>query len=182
MAPSTKPGWIEWRDCVPKHIIMEDLETGVLPDNEEELSAAEAWSICYQHLAEFVTAGVVFDQFKERLRDHRKQIRCQKTRATDEEEAMVHDRGMFPRQTKNHRGEPVFDVSNAKILLRGDVADGKHLTMKPAELQRTRREHNPFEPRKFKERMCQEVRRVKFINCLEQKRADQRKTKKDQKQ
>jgi hypothetical protein len=77
MAPSTKPGWIEWRDCVPKHIIMEDLETGVLPDNEEELSAAEAWSICYQHMAEFVTAGVVFDQFKERLRDHRKQIRDQ---------------------------------------------------------------------------------------------------------
>jgi hypothetical protein len=31
-----------------------------------------------------------------------------------------------PQQTGNHRGEPVFNVSNAEMLLCGDVADGKH--------------------------------------------------------
>jgi hypothetical protein len=56
------------------------------------------------------------------------------TQATQEEEALEHDRGIFPRQTRNHRGELVFDVSNAKMLLRGDVVDGKHLTMQPAPL------------------------------------------------
>jgi hypothetical protein len=172
MPPSKRPGWIEWRNCVPKHIIMNDLETGVLPIDAEEMSAEEAWTICYRHMAEFVRAGVVFDQFKERLQDHRKQVRDQTTRATHEEEALEHDRGIFPRQTRNHRGEPVFDVSNAKMLLRGDVADGKHLTMQPALLQQSRREYHPFKPRKFKERIYQEVRRVKFLNYLEQKRAD----------
>jgi hypothetical protein len=174
MPPSKRPGWIEWRDCVPKHIIMTDLQTGVLPTDAEEMSAEEAWAICYRHMAEFVTAGVVFDQFKERLRDHRKQVGEQMTRSTQEEEALVHDRGIFPRQTRNHRGEPVFDVSNAKMLLRGDVADGKHLTMKPAQLQQSRREYHPFKQRKFKERIYQEVRRVKFLNYLEQKRANKK--------
>jgi hypothetical protein len=90
----------------------------------------------------------------------------------EEKEALEHDRATFPRQTRNHRGEPVFDVSNAKLLLRGDVADGKHLTMQPALLQQLRREYKPFKPRKFKERIYQEVRCVKFLNYLEQKRAE----------
>ena len=55
---------------MPKHIIMDDLEKGLLPVDEEEISAEEAWSICYQHMAEFVSAGVVFDHFKERIQDH----------------------------------------------------------------------------------------------------------------
>jgi hypothetical protein len=58
---------------VPKHIIMNDLETGVLPIDAEEMSAEEAWTICYRHMAESVRAGVDFNQFKERLQDHRKQ-------------------------------------------------------------------------------------------------------------
>jgi hypothetical protein len=49
---------------------MNDLQKGVLPINAEEMSAEEAWTIGYRHMAEFVRAGVVFDQFKERLQDH----------------------------------------------------------------------------------------------------------------
>ncbi len=71
---------------------MNDLETKVLPIDAEEMSAEEAWTICYyRHMAEFVRAGVVFDQFKERLQDHRKQVRDQTTRATQEEEASLHN-------------------------------------------------------------------------------------------
>jgi hypothetical protein len=113
-------------ELCPKYIIMNDLETGVLPIDAEGMLAEEAWTICYGHMAELVRAGVVFDQFKERLQDHRKQVQDQTAGATQEEEALEHDRGIFPRQTRNHRGEPVFDVSNAKMLLRGGVVDGKH--------------------------------------------------------
>jgi hypothetical protein len=66
----------------------------------------------------------------------------------------------------------VFDVSNAKMLFRGDVADGKDLTMHPALLQQSRREYHPFKPKTFKARIYQEVRRVKFLNYLEKKRAE----------
>jgi hypothetical protein len=79
MQPSKRPGWIKWRNCVPKHIIMNDLQAGVLPINSEEMWGEEAWTISYWHMAEFVRTGVVFDQFKERLQDHRKQVRDQTT-------------------------------------------------------------------------------------------------------
>jgi len=65
----------------------------------------------------------------------------------------------------------VFDVSEARMLLRGDVVDEKHLTMQPALLHQSRREYNPFKPRKFKKRIYRAVRGIKFINYLEQERA-----------
>jgi hypothetical protein len=40
--------------------------------------------------------------------------------------------------------EPVFDLSAAKQLLRADVKDGEHLTMKPLQLHMTREEHKPY--------------------------------------
>ena len=93
------------------------------------------------------------------------------TRAALESEALAHDRGLFPRQTENHRGEPVFDLSAAKLLLRADVEEGKHLQMTPSQLQLYRVEYEPFDPRKFAHRIYQEVRRKKFINYLNQRRA-----------
>jgi hypothetical protein len=58
------------------------------------------------------------------------------------------------------------------MLLRGDVEEGKHSTMKPALLQQSRREYQTFKQWKFKERIYQEVRHVKFLSYLEQKRAE----------
>jgi hypothetical protein len=71
-------------------------------------------------MAEFIRAGGLFDQFKEMLQDHQKQAQDWMTWVTQEEEALVHDRGIFP--------WPGFSISNAKMLLCGDMADRKHLT------------------------------------------------------
>jgi hypothetical protein len=43
-----------------------------------------------------------------------------------ETQALAHDRLLYPRQTHNHRGEPVFDLSVAKQFLLDDVKDKKH--------------------------------------------------------
>jgi hypothetical protein len=169
MPVARRPGWIDWKASSAKQIILDDLENGVLPVNEEDCSAEDAWTL-YSKMAEFVP--VVFSQFKERLRDHRKQCRQQITRADRESEMLAHDRQLFPRQMENHRGEPVFDLSAAKMLLRADVREGKHLTMTPSQLQQTRpAAYGPFDPRKFKHRIYQEVRREKFLNHLASKRA-----------
>ena len=84
-----------------------------------------------------------------------------------EEEALQHNWKLHPRQLKNGEGELVFDLHPAKLLLRKDVAERKHLMMKPMELQETRPECVLFNCRKFKERIYQEVHQVKFINWLE---------------
>jgi hypothetical protein len=167
--PPRREGWIIWKPSKARQILLEDLEEGLLPVDADEMSAEEAWDIMYSNMAEFVP--VVFSQFKERLRDHRKQVGEQTARSILESEALMHDRLMFPRQMENCRGEPVFDLSAAKLLLRADVADGKHLTMKPLQLKLTRDEYKPYSTKVFKHRIYQEVRREKFINYLEQRRA-----------
>ena len=98
------------------------------------MSAAEAWEVCYNNMAEF--NEVVFSQFEARLKDHRKQIGAQMARSECESQALMQDRRLFPRQTQNCCGELVFDLSAAKLLLRADVEAGKHLTMTPMELRK----------------------------------------------
>jgi hypothetical protein len=168
MPRSTREGWIDWRNSAAKQIIMDDLHCGILPADAAELSALEAWDICYKHMVEFVS--VDYNQFRDRLRDHQLQAWKDIVRARSESDSLAHDQLLFPWRAVNNHGEPVFDTSDAKLLLHADVKEGKHNTMTPAELQSNRVEYHPFNPRKFKHRIYQEVCRVKFINWLEQKR------------
>ena len=86
----------------------------------------------------------MFDQFKKRLKDHRKQVRDRHNESEREKQALAHDRSLHPRKNKNHRGEHVFDLSAAKALLREDVRKGKHMAMLPSDLHRTRPEYMIF--------------------------------------
>lgn len=61
-------------------------------------------------------------------------------------------------------------MTNAKKLLRDDVARGLHKGITPRLFQSSRKEYHPFKARKFKERIYQEVRYQKFVAYLEDKR------------
>jgi hypothetical protein len=171
MPKSKNPDWIEWRGSEAKRIILEDLEEGTLSLDEHEMSTEEAWEV-YRKLPEFL--GVVFSQFKVRVKDHRKLVKNRSNQSEREMQALLHDRQIYPRMPHNHRGEPVFDLSVAKQLLREDVRDNKHIAMVPSKLQQTRPEYVIFKPNKFKHRIYQEVRRQKFIFYLELKREEKR--------
>ena len=158
MAPSKKEGWINWRKSEARKIMLDDLRLGYLLWDANDLSAEDAWQHIYQHIAEF--SGVAFEQFKARLQDYRREAKKERVRAAAEYRALMHDRALFPRD------ETVFDLSEAKLLLRADVAEKKHETMTPIQLQGTRDEYKPFKARFFKRRIYQEVWRVKFINLL----------------
>jgi len=147
---------------------MKDLIDDALPIEASRMPAQEAWKI-YKTMDEF--ANVVFDQFNERLRDHRKQVGENKIRAARELDALAHDRRLFPRQMVNHRGQLVFDLHPAKLLLRADVLAGKHLRMTPRDLQLTNVSYQMFEPDIFRQRIYQEVCRSKSINYLKERRA-----------
>jgi hypothetical protein len=164
-----REGWIKWKTSAAKQILMDDLQSGILAVDPADMPAEEASDICYSHMAEFVP--VVFSQFKERLRDHCKQVGADITRAARELEYLAHDRSLFPRQTENHRGEPVLDLSAEKIFLCADVAEGKHHQLAPSQLQQSRVEYHPFSAKNFKHRIYQEVCRQKFVNYLNQRRA-----------
>ena len=64
---------------------------------------------------------------------------------------LQHDRSIYLRQSKNERGEPVFDLHpKAKKYLERDVLEEKHLQMSAAELQASRNAYRPFKKKFFK--------------------------------
>ena len=167
MAPH---GWINWRSSRSKKLIMEDLISGLLPYDEEECTAEEAWEHYYKHTVEFVEEDVQFSQFKARLKDHRKQVTENVIRARQDDVAVSYDRSLFPRKEKNDRGELVFDLHEAKKLLRHDVKRGRHLGKSPKQLRETRDEYKEFELKIFKGRIYQEIKYQKFVRYLQERR------------
>jgi hypothetical protein len=112
------------------------------------------------------------EQFKERVSAHREQVNGDLGRAIMEEAYYVHDRRLHPRRTTNRRGELVFDLHLAKLLLRDDVANNRHVGLRPSQLWSKREEYQEFDLPTFKQRIYQEIKRTKFINWMEMKREE----------
>lgn len=68
------PAYVNWRLCPAKWVIITDLEDGMLPLDRELCSPEDAWKVYEEaRLPEF--EGVCFQQFKERLADHRRAVK-----------------------------------------------------------------------------------------------------------
>ena len=118
---------------------------------------------------------VVFDQFEARCKDAIKKIGKKKQRSVEEQAWMEHDRRLHPRQAKNQRGKFVFDMHEAKELLRKDVAKKKHKKMTPKELWKSKKAYQDFDLDVFRQRIYQEIRRTKYYNYLAHKSTKNRK-------
>lgn len=162
------PLFIKWATSKVRQIILDDLLEGILPLTEAECSTEQAWAT-YSQDPEFT--GVVFDQFKDRLKGHRAQITTKRRQTARELQAWEHDK-LCPRKTHNERGEPAFDLHPAKALLQEDVRMKLNTQMVPSQLQATRPEYRAFKKHVFKQRVYQEVRRQKFVFYLNIARAE----------
>ena len=172
MPPSKNPDWIDWRNSAAREIMLEDLQPGDILYEQPKASAQKLFEY-YKHFPEF--KKVVFSQLEARLKSYRKNASERVARSRLEAKWLQHDRSIYPRQSKNERGEPVFDLHpEAKKYLERDVKEGKHLQMSAAELQASRNAYRPFKKNIFKDKIRQEERRQKFINYLEEKRSKQR--------
>ena len=142
------PDWIDWKGSEAKKTLLRDL-TG--PDGilfkKNHLTAELVWEKHYKNQPGF--EKVVLSQFKERLKDHRSQVDCSYAQQAQESAALAHDRVIFPRESKNSKGQPVFDLSPAKPLLRADVKNKAHENLTPSQFQQTRKEYMQFEPAVF---------------------------------
>ncbi len=170
MPRSKKPGWVNWLSSSARAIILEDLLPGGPLFQRDDVPAAAIldW---YKDKHPNQFDGIVLEQFAARLKDHRKQGLEEYATAQEEEEYFKHDRKLYPRATHNHRGEPIFDMSAAKELLRADVKNREHEDKTARQLQLTREEYKLFDRKVFQNRVLQEIRRSKYIHYLELKRA-----------
>lgn len=161
---------MRWEDSEAKRILLTELDDGILGPSEKIVLPRIAW-VDFKDMPAF--KWVTYSQFSRALRVYRKDTSDGKKRAMLEQNALDRDRILHPRKTRDCRGNLVFDLSEAKDLLREDVKNGLHLRMKPSALRNSRPEYQRcFGPVVFKERIYQEVRRTKFLNWLEDKRND----------
>lgn len=79
------------RRCIAEacRVLINDLENGVLPLDENDMSAADAWDQVYSHMPEFT--GVTFHQFKMRLQWYRKQAKKRIEAATEAVNLLAED-------------------------------------------------------------------------------------------
>ena len=89
-----------------------------------------------------------------------------------EAKALEDDCKIHPQKLHNHKGEPIFDHSQAKQLLCEDIKNGKNTTTKPAALQQLHPEYQEFDNGIFQKRTYQKVCCQKFVNHLNQKQLD----------
>lgn len=172
-ATKTKDGWVDWRNHAAREILLEDLEPGGWLHGQDDLDAKTVYDVYQNKQEEF--RDIPFGQFEVRYIDSTKQAAKRRERSAQEEEFLKHDRILHPRQSHNHRGEPVFDMDTlAKEQLRNDIKNKLHKQMKPMELWLSREVYQKYKLDIFRPRIYQEIRRIKFLNWLEKKRTDKR--------
>ena len=175
-----REGWIDWRSCEAREVLLQDLSDGTLPLDEETMSTQEAWEY-YSQTFEF--RNVVFSQFEEQLAEHREQIDLKATHIDKQMKALVRDRELHPKKTHNQRGERVFYLSPAYPLLVQDVEDKKHISMTKVQLFHSRTEYcTEWKWEIFERRLRQEVMRQKFVHDCNMKRDKKEEAKAKKKQ
>jgi hypothetical protein len=98
--------------------------------------------VVYAQRPEFATFE--YTQFRDRLGALRRQIIEKKDRSITDSAALAHDRQIHPDATHNHRGEPRWEGSEAERLLRLDMDEDKHKSMKPKNVFLSRTEYQDF--------------------------------------
>jgi hypothetical protein len=148
-----------WQNSEAKKLLLQDLRSGAIPLDSKSMSPKDA----YLKRPEFAEFGG-YVNFPSRLRSARQQIDCMNNRAATDSAGLAHDRRIYPKAAKNHRGEPRWEGSEAERLLRQDMDEGNHKKMKPELLYNTRKEYYENYPLKvFREHIHQEDRRRKFL-------------------
>ena len=171
MPRSKKPGWIEWRSSDAREIILSDLRRGVLSLEEEVDSTEEAYDN-YMNLAAFAGPLIVFDQFKERLKGHRKQVKKEFDRSGWEHAAAENDRLNHPRPTHNHDGVPDIELTEAWEPFEEDMRNGKNKIMQPKAFRLSREVYWQFKLPYFKRKIYQYAHTQKYYNYRDTKRAE----------
>jgi hypothetical protein len=151
-----QPRWVKSK---AKGLLEEDLKSGRISLHEEDMTAEDVF------MQRTAFSDFPFEQFKTNLGNmrmaHLVQIDC----ASSDAAALAHDRGpnCHPKKTHNHRGEPRWEGGLAERLLKLDIADNKHLRLKPEVLRITKAAYQDYPLKVFRNHIDQEVRAQKFL-------------------
>ena len=161
--PKKKKGW---RYSEAKKLLKNSIIKGLL-DNVDPLGPRFVYDI-FMYLPDFHEENYNdYDAFTRRYRDLKKSIDNKRERSALEEQALAHDRAIYPVRPVDCRGIPRWDGSEAQKSLRADMDAKKHLEMKPSHLRVTNDEYKRFPLDCFRGHIDQEkeYRKLKAQYC-----------------
>lgn len=160
---------IDWRNSIAKQFLKQAFRDSLisLDYDKEKTGAKQVWDThCANNPAfEEMNFGSTFTR---RLQSVRDDYVKKNSRAKDDQIAFNNFRATHPEPTHNHRGEPRWEGSTAQKLLKQDMADGKHIGIRPKYLQASRPEYLEINLASFRDHIYQEQRLWKFQNYLVQ--------------
>jgi hypothetical protein len=159
-----------WKNSDAKKILKKDLESGEIPLAAELMSWQDVYEL-YKDKPEFLLDPEMQRTFRERLKRLRDSVAESQESASYHYVCLLHDRQLHPKKMLNYRGEPRWDDgSEAKRLLRLDMDEGKHKTMRPQDLRLTRPEYMAYSRTVFRGKIDQEERSSKFHFQMSQRK------------
>jgi hypothetical protein len=139
---------VKWQDSRAKAKLKKDILSGkVLPE--------------WKPMKVFAMRPELYKPYKKNfaanLRRLQKSLKEQQDRADEDDAAVRHDLGLYPRSVMDERGYPRWDESAAQQLLKQDVKEGRHVGIKKKAFQQTRPEYKVFPRKVFADHVKQEV-------------------------
>lgn len=157
-----------WNNSHPgRKLLLDEPSCGAIPLEAADMDAAEVHNI-YSEYPEFLLKGMEYGPtFQRRLRDLRKLVARDRTRAAEDMAALKSALSAHPVFPLNHRGQPHWNGSVAQALLQCDMALGRHKEKDPSLLRMDRVEYQVATDKKqFRDKVQQEERNKKYLHTL----------------
>jgi len=151
----------DYGHSVAKYYLEQDLLDGTIPLDWREMSYKDAFKT-RPEFAQFDGARL----FQGRLQRARARAKGNRNNSAQELAALKADRLIYPEKTTDHRGNPVWEGSQAQAYLILDVRLGNHKGIKPEAFHQTRQAYQDFPLDVFRNHIYQQVCRVKWVAHL----------------
>lgn len=155
-----------WRSSDGRKLLAKDLRDGTIPpDMPFDTAFFTRPEFCVYDPSLGHTEADALRLFESRIDAARERLAAKRTRAQEENEAMLQDRQIYPRpQYSSASGEPQWEGSEAQAWLKQDIAQGLQKTMSRMQFYNSRDAYKVFKQQTIVQHIYQEERLIKFIN------------------
>ena len=151
----------DWGSSDAKHLIVQDMMDGLVPYDVRIQNVRRLFDQMYANQPEFENFPFDKERYRDRITRIQKAVQRLKWASVYDKQCLAEARAIYPKQTHGPTGRILWEGSDADKFLALDMAEGKHLQMKPSQLRLTRECYLLFTPRRFSKRIDQKKEAAK---------------------
>jgi hypothetical protein len=155
----------DWRTSDAKKLIVQDMMDNIVPVAPRIRDIQKLFAELYADQPEFADFPFDEQRYKDRINRIQDNVRRVKWARDYDRECLDEARKVFPAQAHGPTGEILWRGSYADACLDEDMANGRHLQMKPSELRETRPCYQEFSKKRFAKRIDQKREAAKPYGC-----------------